>query len=389
MKKFTNVILVLFLFTSIASAQWVQLGTININSFSQYGSTFFACYNSGTDKTTNEGTTWSSVGTGGGINYSFSYKNANVMVAGTESYGVRYTTTGGPWWNSSITWTTHSVLTDGTDFYAGTSQGVYKSTNNGQNWTSIGLSATNVTCMIKQGTYLFAGSSAGLYISSNNGSSWNLDSHPYSINCLAYGNSLLWIGTGTGLWWSDDLGTTWHNVTTTNSYISIALNASNVYVSRSTGGVYHLVQVSPGPPAVYQFASRNAGFTTPLPVVNALIVTNNYVLAGTATGLWRSPLAYVTDVKPQVTSVCYELSQNFPNPFNPTTTIRYQISKAQFVSIKVFDITGKVVETLVSEKQSPGTYEVKWNASHLSSGVYFYKLESINFTETKSMLLVK
>ncbi|HEY5125231.1 MAG TPA: T9SS type A sorting domain-containing protein, partial [Ignavibacteria bacterium] len=85
----------------------------------------------------------------------------------------------------------------------------------------------------------------------------------------------------------------------------------------------------------------------------------------------------------------FKLYNNYPNPFNPSTTIRYQIPKEQFVILKVFDITGKEIETLVNERQSPGTYEVRWNASKYSSGVYFYKLESKYFTETKSMLLIK
>lgn len=85
----------------------------------------------------------------------------------------------------------------------------------------------------------------------------------------------------------------------------------------------------------------------------------------------------------------FSLFQNYPNPFNPSTNIRYQISNSKFVSLKVFDILGKEIEILVNEKQSPGTYEVNWNASQYPSGVYFYRLETEGFTDTKKMILLK
>jgi len=85
----------------------------------------------------------------------------------------------------------------------------------------------------------------------------------------------------------------------------------------------------------------------------------------------------------------YSLSQNYPNPFNPSTNIRYQITKNKFVKITVYDLLGKEIETLVNEKQSPGTYEVTFDGSNYPSGVYFYKLSSGDFSETKKMVLIK
>jgi carboxypeptidase T len=85
----------------------------------------------------------------------------------------------------------------------------------------------------------------------------------------------------------------------------------------------------------------------------------------------------------------YSLKQNYPNPFNPSTKIQYAIAKSGFVSLKVFDITGKVVADLVNNNQTSGKYEVAFNAAALSSGVYYYKLESEGFAETRKMLLIK
>jgi hypothetical protein len=85
----------------------------------------------------------------------------------------------------------------------------------------------------------------------------------------------------------------------------------------------------------------------------------------------------------------YELAQNYPNPFNPTTTIRYQIPTAETVSLKVYDVLGKEVATLVSGRQEAGNYAVPFNASGLSSGMYFYRLQAGSFVETRKMMLVK
>jgi hypothetical protein len=83
------------------------------------------------------------------------------------------------------------------------------------------------------------------------------------------------------------------------------------------------------------------------------------------------------------------LSQNFPNPFNPETNINFSIPVNAFVSLKVYDITGKEVASLISENMNAGTYSVVWNASEYTSGVYFYKIETGNFSDVKRMTLVK
>lgn len=85
----------------------------------------------------------------------------------------------------------------------------------------------------------------------------------------------------------------------------------------------------------------------------------------------------------------FALLQNYLNPFNPTTTIQFSIPGSQFATLKVYDILGREVKTLVNETKPPGTYEVKFDGSDLSSGTYFYRLTSGNFTQTKKMLLVK
>ncbi|MCS6989586.1 MAG: T9SS type A sorting domain-containing protein [Chloroherpetonaceae bacterium] len=85
----------------------------------------------------------------------------------------------------------------------------------------------------------------------------------------------------------------------------------------------------------------------------------------------------------------FELSQNYPNPFNPTTVIGYQLPVASEVRLKIYDMLGREVATLVNERQEAGRYQAQFNASGLASGVYFYRLQAGSFAETKKMMLVK
>jgi hypothetical protein len=83
------------------------------------------------------------------------------------------------------------------------------------------------------------------------------------------------------------------------------------------------------------------------------------------------------------------LEQNFPNPFNPSTTINYQLSEKNHVSLKVYDILGNLVTTLVDQEMEAGYYNVNWNASQLASGIYIYRIISGTYVSTKKMILMK
>jgi hypothetical protein len=100
----------------------------------------------------------------------------------------------------------------------------------------------------------------------------------------------------------------------------------------------------------------------------------------------------VTGVEPIVSSQipkAYNLEQNYPNPFNPVTKINFDLPKSGFVTLKVYDILGQEVVTLVNETKNSGSYIVDFDGSSISSGMYFYKLESNGFVATKKMMLIK
>jgi hypothetical protein len=203
----------------------------------------------------------------------------------------------------------------------------------------------------------------------------------------------------------------WMTVDRTTGYIWIVFydrrndassnNSTDVYLARSTDGGDTFID----------FKISSSSF---IPVAGVFIGDYNSITASHNkvrpmwTRLQGSQLSVMTAIVDSVvTSESniaatipdeYKLEQNFPNPFNPSTNIRYQIPENGFpkktfgnanVVLKIYNILGREVETLVNEKQSAGTYEVTFNASKCSSGIYFYKLETGNFVDTKRMVLIK
>jgi hypothetical protein len=126
---------------------------------------------------------------------------------------------------------------------------------------------------------------------------------------------------------------------------------------------------------------------------------HSIVLVQSPTGLKNSVLYFdaiqtsaISDVEPAGNDYLpknYALEQNYPNPFNPMTNIRFQIPTSGFVSLKIYDILGNEVATLINETMQAGTYNVKFDATKLNSGVYFYTLRSGDFVSTKKLILLK
>jgi hypothetical protein len=90
-----------------------------------------------------------------------------------------------------------------------------------------------------------------------------------------------------------------------------------------------------------------------------------------------------------ITPTVYKLEQNYPNPFNPSTKIKLDVPHDSYVKLAVYDMLGREVETLANQMLRAGSYQMSWNASKYSSGIYFYKVISSEFTDTKKMILVK
>ncbi len=97
----------------------------------------------------------------------------------------------------------------------------------------------------------------------------------------------------------------------------------------------------------------------------------------------------VADLRDYTGSNSFSLEQNFPNPFNPSTSIKFSIENKQQISLKVYDILGNEIETLVNEEKLPGEYDIKFNGNNLPSGIYLYSIISENFIKTRKMILLR
>jgi len=118
---------------------------------------------------------------------------------------------------------------------------------------------------------------------------------------------------------------------------------------------------------------------------------NNGSAVGSEGTILRTTNGGVTFVEEEIDEIPTEflLSQNWPNPFNSTSVIRYSVPQSSQVQIKVFDILGNEIETLVNEEKQIGTYEITWNAENLTSGIYLYQLRAGSYLHTKKMVLMK
>ncbi|OYV87877.1 MAG: hypothetical protein B7Z63_01725 [Ignavibacteriae bacterium 37-53-5] len=303
------------------------------------------------------GVTWTSIDSLANKSFTTVATSPGVVLAGTGA-GIYVSRDQGSTWSLSDSGLTNLSVTGfavtGPGIFAGTNGGgVFLSTDNGATWKAMnsGLTNTGITCLEANGQNLYAGTSKGPYLSTTNGASWGSIVTGLSnsaANTLAANGSLLFVGTPNGVYLSIDNGTTWtplnNGLPAANTNVtSMAILGSDVFAGMSGGGIF------------------------------------------------RGSLSEITGVQVSHTGVPggYALSQNYPNPFNPTTVISYRLPEPGVVSLRVYDVLGREVATLVEGRQSVGNHEVEFNGSRFASGVYFYRLISGRFSETKKMLMLK
>ena len=195
---------------------------------------------------------------------------------------------------------------------------------------------------------------------------------------------------------------------TTVSSNNVTTNGGTTWTAGYTpAGIQYNIKAVPGFPYMWSSGagatggvilfSSNYGVNwtsqfTSTQIVYVLALANvNRGWAGTATGLIYKYQGILSEVNNNNTSVPqnYKLEQNFPNPFNPTTTINYSVPKTSFVTLKVYDVLGNEVMSVVNEQQTANNYTYTLDFSKLSSGVYYYTLRAGDFSSTKKLMLVK
>mgnify|MGYP005847670249 CR=1 FL=1 len=335
-------------------------------------------------------------------------QNGNIY-AGTEQ-GVYSSTDNGATWNGplgGLIYDTRSIAIDpltGDLYTAHWGFGINKSTDNGATWTEInnGLTSRVVNSIVMDSDRkLYAGSfGGGVSVSSDFGATWTKSGLDYdfvwAVDVTSTGD--VYAATyGKGVYMSADNGTTWsemNNGLFAPYVYSVAVNGNDdVFVSTWTGGVFKLENSSSSnggnsPASVLAWESVGmSGYG-----ISALMVDkkNNVIYAGGQNGAVFMLKDGITGVSnEEVIPTEYSLSQNYPNPFNPSTTIEFGIKDNGNYSLKLYNIIGQEVRTLINENMNPGMYKVNLDASDLASGVYLYRLTGDKVNITKKMVLMK
>ncbi len=166
-----------------------------------------------------------------------------------------------------------------------------------------------------------------------------------------------------------------------------SVKVSDLQIGYSTDGGIHWNFVTTGTPAAY------GTYRWLVPNIDSdsckvmLIDKNNSSLRAESENTFT--ITQLSDVKDENLIKDYSLKQNYPNPFNPSTTINFSIPKSEFVSLKVYDILGREISTLINEAKNAGNYSLDFHAENLPSGIYFYKITSGSFSELKKMILLR
>lgn len=361
------------------------------------GNLWLAMWGSGVLRSTNFG--WNFTPTTSGLtnlNIRTLFSVGTTLFAGTQG-GAFITSNNGANWTAINTGLTNTDITafagGGSNLFAGTAGGVFTSVNNGTTWTAVnsGLTNTNITTLVSSGSVLYAGTTTGgVFRSSNNGASWtsvNSNLANLNIRSLQISGANLFAGTTTGVYFTSNNGTSWSSVSnglpSSTPVLSFALTGSNIFAGTEAGLFYSTNNGQ-------SWIDKNQGYTSTM-AVNSILISDGYLYTGTNDGLWARDLTesvLISQISSEIPAG-FSLSQNYPNPFNPTTVIGFQIPAAGFISLKIYDINGKELSELVNENLKAGEYKVNFDGKSLPSGIYFYKLATDNFTQTKKMLLVK
>jgi photosystem II stability/assembly factor-like uncharacterized protein len=307
--------------------------------------------------TTNGGTNWEIRTSGSGTIFSLSfYTNIGLTVGNNPSVIDKSTDSGNNW--TPVTPPTSAPLkgcwlsTINYGWVCGDNGTIWKTVDACANWTDQSLASTYNFEEIR-----FFGLAAGYVVGSNGA----------FLKSTNGGTNWFEIPTGvTG---------TIYDIFLYNSLTGWIVGDNGTIIRTVDGGANWVAQVSPvtnSLRAIYMTSS-----------LTGYIVGNDGLILKTTNG--GDPIGIIPNSHP----VKYELKQNYPNPFNPATKIEYSILKAANVNLSVYDLNGKLVKILIDEMHSVGSYEIDFDGSGLSSGMYFYKLDTDGFVQTRKMVLLK
>jgi hypothetical protein len=357
-------------------------------------------------KSTDLGNTWTESGLTNHWIISFAKDNSgnifNASIGSQFGSGVYKSTDQGSTWNKVWDALTgmNCVYVDQSGYtyvglnYTSEQSGIYKSTNGGGNWVKVFSLTENVYSIIKtnSGRILAAGYGKVFY-SDDEGANWNtttnglVSSTPSAFAINNQGEVFL-STLGYGIYKTTDNGVNWVNKTGAGwEYSSLIINSDgSMYAGTKGNWIYRSINNGDNWELV------NSGMGQEKYVLSLLTTASGYLFAGMDYyGLYKSVNKVVTDIEEQIIEIPEDffLYSNYPNPFNNSTKISYEIPVQSHVSIILYDALGREVATLVNEVKPGGKHRFSFVEYNLVSGVYFYTLRAGNYTQTKKMILLK
>lgn len=348
------------------------------------------------------------------------------------------TTNSGNNWVLSATNVSNNILSllflnDNTGYGCGTNGLVLKTTNQGMNWVTYNQGFSESLWSISFfdiNTGFITGDVGKIRVTTNSGNNWSYPLTPplsYDYRCSYILNNVAYISkyksTNRGLDWfayngmlidatgmkiftdsiwygcssgghfvkTTDGGQNWYDNSFSNNPLwalsfvdtgtGYVAGVNGVYKTTNAGLNWDLVYSNPN----YSFRSVYAINKDTVYAVGFNTTTFNGILVKTTTGGSPIGIQPISNYIPKE----YYLEQNYPNPFNPSTNIKFDIRKTSFVMLHVYDVTGRLIHTLVNEELNAGSYQVDFDGTNLSSGIYYYKLLTVDFAVTKKMVLLK
>lgn len=392
---------------SEAIAQWSQLpgnGTHRcLAIYATNDAVVAATQDSNVIRSTDQGGTWvpSSEGIHASIFTFTIYGEGHNVYLGSNGGGYR-STDGGRTWdkiNVSLSTNVYAFYRSGNNVFMGGDSGVFRSTDNGQSWQKVssGLpSSVVIRSFVSNDKYLYAGTTLqAVYRSTDNGEHWERSGtgmhNKSTISSIwAEGSDIIGFFEGGGWYRSSDYGDTWEfhpeafNTSASAEYC-VSQIGTTLFIGTENG-----VQRSVDRGLSWKDISDGMNVRA---LVLSMSVQGDYLYAGSRNHwIWRRPLSEILPPA-GVVSVAFSsrllLDQNLPNPVSSSALISYILSTSGTVSLKLYDVMGHEVRTLVSERQEAGEHSVTLDASDLPNGVYYYRLSTDASSLTRRMLVVK